>query len=122
MLITNKLYNFLKWFTTIFLPAVGALYFGLAQIWDFDRIVGVNGTINAIITFLGILLNISSRKYSKVVNTPDGDLIINEVDGEKFPMLGVNGSLEAMTSKRKVILQVVDQTNLPKKTTPHIPE
>ena len=32
-LLSNKTYDWLKYIAQVFLPAVGALYFGLAQIW-----------------------------------------------------------------------------------------
>lgn len=110
MTLSNKAYNATKWTITVFLPAVGALYFALAQIWDFQRIVGVNATINAIITFGGLLIGYSTKKYNRTVGAPDGDLIITEVDGEKFPALGVNSSLEEMSAKDVVTLTVVDKT------------
>lgn len=110
MKLSNKVYNAVKYIITIFLPAVGALYFALAQVWDFHRIVGVNGTINALITFGGLLIGYSTRKYNQTTGAPDGDLIVQEVDGEKYLGLGVNQSIEAMTAKDQVTLNVVDKT------------
>lgn len=109
----NKWYDRIKWTITVFLPALGAFYFVLAEAWDFPRVPGVNGTINGLIAFLGVLLNYSSKQYNKTVAAPDGDLIINEVDGEKFPALGVNVSLENMVAKDTVKLNVVDNTGVP---------
>jgi hypothetical protein len=60
--------------------------------------------------FLGVLLGISTKQYNKTTGAPDGDLIISEVDGEKFPALGVNGTLEDLTNKDMVKLNVVDKT------------
>jgi hypothetical protein len=112
MKLSNRVYNYLKWFITIFLPAVGALYFGLAEMWGFPNPTGVNGTINLIIAFLGILIGVSTRQYNKEIKNEDidGDLIITEVDGEKWPMLGVNQSIESMQAKDTVRLTVVDKT------------
>lgn len=33
MMLKNKTYDLLKWVALILLPALGALYFGLASIW-----------------------------------------------------------------------------------------
>lgn len=111
MKLTNKVYNGIKYTITIFLPAVGTLYFLLAQTWGFERISGVNGTINALITFGGLLIGYSSRKYNRTVNAPDGDLIVQEVDGEKYIGLGVNTpTIEELTSKDQVKLNVIDKT------------
>lgn len=113
MTLSNKAYNFVKWLITIALPGVGALYFALAQIWKFPQADNVNGTINAVVIFLGLLINYSTRQYNKTVNAPDGDLIVNQVDGETYLGLGVNKSVEDLTHKDQVKLNVVDNTGTP---------
>ena len=60
----NKIYDILKWIAQIFLPALGTLYFALAGIWDFPYAEAIVGTITAVDTFLGIILGISTIKYS----------------------------------------------------------
>jgi hypothetical protein len=112
-MLTNKLYNGIKYTITIFLPAVGALYFLLAQTWNFNRVPGVNGTINALITFGGLLIGYSTRQYNKNGAGTDGDLIaqMDPNDGTKYLGLAVNGdSVDAVLAKDKVTLQVVDKT------------
>ena len=64
---SNKTYDILKWVAQIFLPALGTLYFALANIWGFPYGEAVVGTITAIDTFLGCLLGISSINYNKEV-------------------------------------------------------
>ena len=59
-ILTNKTYDVLKWVALILLPAMGALYFGLAGIWNFPYGEQVVGTITVIDTFLGAILGISS--------------------------------------------------------------
>lgn len=118
MKLTNRAYNVIKYTITIFLPAVGALYFALAQVWDFNRTPGVNGTINALITFGGLLIGYSTRQYKKtnadvIDKDPDGDLVVTQdpSDGTKYLGLVVNAeSVEEMTAKDKVTLNVVDKT------------
>lgn len=110
MTLTNKMYNIIKYVITIFLPAVGALYYGLAQVWDFDRIPGVNGTINVLITFGGLLIGYSTRKYNQIgPGAPDGDLVMHQdpVDKTIYPTLGIKTSLEEMASKDKVTLTIL---------------
>ena len=65
MKMSNKVYDVLKYITQIGLPAIGTLYFTLSNIWGFPYAEEVVGTISAIVTFLGILLGISSAKYNK---------------------------------------------------------
>lgn len=65
MTLSNKLYDTLKWITLNFLPAIAALYFGLAKIWDLPYAENIVGTISLVITFLGAVLSISSEEYKK---------------------------------------------------------
>lgn len=67
MKMSNKVYDILKWVALILLPAVGALYFGLSQIWGFPYGEEIVGTISIIDTFLGALLGISTMNYNKGV-------------------------------------------------------
>lgn len=62
---SNKVYDVLKYVTQIGLPALGTLYFALSNIWGFPYAEQVVGTVSAIVTFLGVLLGISSAKYKK---------------------------------------------------------
>lgn len=65
MLLSNKVYDILKWIAQFFLPAVGTLYFTLASIWGLPYGEQVVGTITAMDTFLGVLLGLSSSQYKK---------------------------------------------------------
>lgn len=69
MILDDKTYDILKWIAMIFLPALGALYFGLASIWGLPYGEQVVGTITVIDTFLGALLGISSSNYKKQSET-----------------------------------------------------
>ena len=64
-MMTNKTYDVLKWIAQIALPAIGTLYAALAGIWGFPYAEQVGGTITAVVTFLGVVLGISSAQYKK---------------------------------------------------------
>lgn len=66
-MLSNKTYDVLKWIAQILLPAVGTLYFALAQIWGFPFAEQIVGSISAIDCFLGALLGISTALYNKEV-------------------------------------------------------
>lgn len=74
-LFNNVWYERVKVLATIVLPGLGALYFALAQIWGFPKADEVVGTITAVVTFLGILLQMSSARYAKGGGTYDGEVI-----------------------------------------------
>lgn len=61
----NRTYDILKYIAQIVLPALGTLYFALAQIWGLHYGEAVVGTITAVDAFLGALLRISTNSYNK---------------------------------------------------------
>ena len=65
MKMTNKIYDVLKYIALIVLPAIGTLYFAVAGIWGLPYGEQVVGTITAIDTCLGALLDLSAYKYNK---------------------------------------------------------
>lgn len=65
MILPNKVFDVLKWIAQVVLPALGALYFGLAQIWGFPYGKEIVGTLTVIDAFLGTLLGISTVQYKK---------------------------------------------------------
>lgn len=71
MKLSNKTYDILKWIALIFLPALGALYFGLAQIWGLPYGEEIVGTLVVVDTFLGALIGVSTSKYNKNLTDVD---------------------------------------------------
>lgn len=65
----NKVYDVLKWITILVLPGLGTLYFALAAIWGLPYGEQITGTINAVVTFGGAILGISSAQYKKKSTT-----------------------------------------------------
>lgn len=61
----NKTYDILKYIAQIVLPALGALYFALSQIWGLPYGEQIVGTITALDCFLGAILGISTIAYNK---------------------------------------------------------
>lgn len=64
-MMSNKMYDVLKWIAMYLLPALGTLYFALAGIWEFPYGEQIVGTITAVDTFLGVILGISTVQYNK---------------------------------------------------------
>lgn len=73
MLLSDKVYNRLKWVAQYLLPALGTLYFALASIWGLPYGEQIVGTITAIDTFLGVILGISASTYKKTVTSSPND-------------------------------------------------
>ena len=65
MIISDKLYDVLKWLTMIVLPALATAYVGLAAIWGWPYADEVAKTTAVVCTLLGALLGISTAQYNK---------------------------------------------------------
>ena len=107
MQFSNKLYNFLKYATTIGLPALGTLYFALSTIWGLPYGELVVGTTSALTVFLGTLIGISTASYNSV--NKGGELnVVKDAEGNIAYTLGFE-NLEQLTKvaeSDQVILKV----------------
>lgn len=65
MKLPDKVYDFLKWFCLICLPAVAWGYGKLAEIWHWPYQIEVPETINLIAFILGVLIGVSTLTYNK---------------------------------------------------------
>lgn len=65
MILSDRLYNILKYIAQIILPGLATLYLAIAGIWNLPFGEQISGTIMAIDTFLGVLLGISTANYNK---------------------------------------------------------
>lgn len=67
-LLSDKVYEILKWVTIIVIPALGEAYARLASIWGLPAGQLVAETALVITFLLGALLGISTAQYNKAVN------------------------------------------------------
>ena len=84
-MIPSKLYDILKWVALVVLPALGTLYFALAQIWGFPYGAEIVGTLTAIDAFLGALLGISTSIYNSKPEIQDLNKMQKEFEKEETP-------------------------------------
>ena len=70
-MLSNKVYDVLKWIALIALDALGLLYKTLAAIWGWPFGDEVLATCTALSLCLGTLLGISTAKYNKSLEPPD---------------------------------------------------
>lgn len=63
-MLSNKVYDIIKFVAQIVLPAVAVLYAALAQIWGFPYAEEIPATLTAVILFLGALLQVSTIVYN----------------------------------------------------------
>ena len=94
MQLTGGVYDFLKKAAQIYIPALGTLYFTLAQIWNLPSPEEVVGSIVAVDTFLGVVLGISQANYNNDPNRIAGELeLIPHEDGTQMKLNSVNPQL-----------------------------
>lgn len=65
ILLTNKVYNVLKWTCLVALPAVAVLLAALGEIWGIRNVEKIVLTVNACTVFFGALLGVSAAQYKK---------------------------------------------------------
>lgn len=61
---TNRLFDLLRTLCEIVIPAIGALYFAVAKIWQLPYGTEIVGTCAAIATFLGALIGVNRANYN----------------------------------------------------------
>lgn len=91
----NTTYDTLKATTTLGLPAVGALYFGLSETWGLPAGEQVVGTLALLTTFCGVVLRIISKQYYNSDAPYDGNIVVEEREdgGKQFSLeLGLDPS------------------------------
>ena len=71
----NRTYDILKYIAQIVIPAIGVLWFTIAQIWNISYGQEILGTITAVDCFLGAILGISTAVYNKRIGgAEDGNI------------------------------------------------
>lgn len=65
MKLNNKVYDVLKWIVILLMPAIGALYAGLSEVWGWPMAAEVTATLDYVGVFLGVVLGVSTAQYNK---------------------------------------------------------
>lgn len=100
-------YDATKKVAQIWLPAIGALYFALAQIWHLPAAEQVTGTVVAVDTCLGVLLGISSASYVMPDDEHDGVMnVVTNPDGTQTANMVLNDDPSSIVSKQSVSFKV----------------
>lgn len=64
MRLSNKTYDFLKWFALVALPATQVFWLTVGKVWGFPYLTEVGATIGAFGLFIAALLGLSSKQYT----------------------------------------------------------
>jgi len=106
-ILSNKMYDGLKWTAQIGLPALGTLYAALAVFWGFPFVEQIMGSIVAVDFFLGTLLGISSRTYNNSDARYNGQLVVDTRDPSKdVYSLNLDKPLDELRNEDSLVLKV----------------
>lgn len=68
MKLSGKVYEILKWCCLILMPALSVLIATLGQIFGWVDAEKITLTINAVATFIGAIIGVSTYQYNKEIN------------------------------------------------------
>lgn len=111
----NKLYDALAYLQRIALPAFGALYAGLAQVWGFPEPTKVVSTVVVICAFLGALLNLAAKAFNDSDKKYDGKINVVDTETKTLYDMEVHGDPADIQDKDAVTFKVVHKRPTPKK-------
>lgn len=104
---SGAVYDKLKLTAQLLLPAGGALYFALAQIWDLQYAAEVNGTVAVVNTFIGVAVVWLKSIYTARGSQYDGSLVWTEGDEPGDSVLRMTSiDLKALETKGELLLQI----------------
>lgn len=103
----NKTYDLMSYVARIVLPAAGALYFGLSQIWGFPNGEEVVGSLAVVGVFLGALLGFSDSQYKNSGARYDGSMEVIETEEDAKFQLKLDGDPYELPEQDEVIFKVV---------------
>jgi hypothetical protein len=106
-ILKDNVYEKMKFFSQIVLPAFATLYFALAGLWGWDNPEKVIGTIAAVSTFLGVVLQISTNRYNRSDAPYDGNIeVVTDGGGVRAYNLVLDGDPEAIAERDSITFKV----------------
>jgi hypothetical protein len=104
-LLSDRTYSKLRLTVTILLPGLAALYFGLAEIWNFPNQAQVSGSIAVVTIFAGVLLNFARALYETSGAKYDGVMMIEPgEDGDQLRLKSVDYT--SLDTKDQLVFKV----------------
>jgi hypothetical protein len=89
-LLSDQQYFLLNSLAVIVLPALGTLYFALAQIWGLPAGEQVVGSIVAVDTFLGVVVKVGEMSYNNSNSRYAGAINVSEQPDKTVYSLDLN--------------------------------
>ena len=82
MKLSDKTYNFLKWFALVAIPALEAFWLTVGKVWNFPYLTEIGTTIAAVGLFIAALIGVSSKNFYEIepINIEGMEYIEDEED------------------------------------------
>lgn len=107
LILGDTVFKIIRRLVEFVLPASGAFYFALAQIWGLAYAEEVVGTIAAVTVFLAAVVGISRTSYNNSGAAYDGELVVDTHDPERdVYSLEVTTPVEELSHKQQLTLRV----------------
>jgi len=65
MKLSDKAYQFFKWFALVAIPALEGFWLTLGKVWEFPYLTEIGTTIAAVGILIAALIGVSSKNYYK---------------------------------------------------------
>lgn len=101
MVLSNAVYDKVKWVAQYLLPALATLWITLAKIWNLPFGTEIGATITGIDLFLGAILGISSNNYQG-----DGTMNVQSSEEKEIYNLDLNIPAEELAEKKTITFKV----------------
>lgn len=109
-MLSNGAYNVVKKSATIIFPALSTLYIAIAQIWNLDHVEQVVGTLTALNTFLGVVIQLSKKSYYASSAPYVGEIQVKNDGERKVFSLVVDGDPEELENMSSANFKVSSET------------
>lgn len=114
VIVSNKMYDFLKAFVMVIAPSASAIYLGLSISFDFPYVNAIVGTTMSVTAAIGLFLIITSKTYHLSDVYYDGRMLVKENElGELMYTLELNEDPEPLRLKSRIVFRVVSEYDRP---------
>lgn len=114
VIVSNKMYDFLKVFVMVIAPSASAIYLGLSISFDFPYVNAIVVTTMSVTAAIGLFLVITSKTYHLSDVYYDGRMLVKENElGELMYTLELNEDPEPLRLKSRIVFRVVSEYDRP---------
>ena len=108
IIVSNKVYDFLRAFAMVISPSASAMYLGLSLTLGFPHVMVTVIFTSLVTAVLGVFLIITSRVYHESDLRYDGKMMVSEnEEGELLYSLELNDDPEPLRLKSRIVFKVV---------------